>query len=260
MEKLVNVCCRHGIIFGFILTIFLFKITSSATTGRTCNTANITETELPLIRPGGFDLDRDCDLAIRPRLHECHIQYVDAVRQVYIKSNCYAGSESVKRASCCSMWKAKQCMIMASHELDECNATITELYRQLPISESERLHINDQCSEYGEDVPACEDDMRTSFFGTFVTLLLVLISIPIVVYLTMTVYKRYRNQQELKQKGQNGYSMAGVKPFHDTVDLKEYHDSADSEVAKESGDKTSADNIEKEDETDGDNEVDNTEN
>lgn len=154
----------------------------------------MTEPNVPLLRLGGVDTSRSCEIALTPLLHQCHTRYFEAVRQAYVQVKCYEGAESVRKAMCCSLWEAKECMVQASSGQPDCGDNTTELYRALPGSVEEREHLLDRCSEYGEGVPACEVLEKANFsMGLFVTILLVFISLPAIAFGLIKAHQFYQD-------------------------------------------------------------------
>ena len=154
---------------------------------------------MPLLRLGGVALPRSCEFAIAPKLHQCHIDYVETVRKQYVDAKCYDGSESVKRVMCCALWTAKQYMIDASRSTSECSVNVTSLYSELPTND-ERDHLLDQCSEYGEGVAACDpiDPLNRSgtFLGTFIiTLFVFLFVLPALIFGGIKLHELYQDHK-----------------------------------------------------------------
>ncbi|KAH9390697.1 hypothetical protein TYRP_006276 [Tyrophagus putrescentiae] len=157
---------------------------------------NISEPHVPMYRLGGVpNLSRECEQALTPLLHDCHLQYFSQVRDAYVAAKCYEGGESFRRVACCRLWEAKECFVRAASARVECEeGNTTDHYRALPIDPAEREHLLDRCSEYQEGVAACEPDesLHASFsFGTFVTILLVFISLPAVAFGIMKAREFY---------------------------------------------------------------------
>ena len=149
---------------------------------------------MPILRLGGVNLPRSCEEAIKTRQHKCHTDYVNSVKEVYVQAKCYDGAESVKKAMCCSLWEAKDCLVQASSELVECGENITELYRALPSDKEIRAHVLDQCSEYDEMAATCVVVEPANFsFGGFVTILVLFISLPAIAYGGMKAYEFYQD-------------------------------------------------------------------
>jgi hypothetical protein len=114
---------------------------------------------LPKIYLGEVHLDQlpNCDQQLRPLRHNCELQYVKSVNETLRKHKWDITTESVRRATCCGIWRARDCVANAAISISECGEHVAKLYRELPTNPEVREEVADMCSEYDESAPICSN-------------------------------------------------------------------------------------------------------
>uniref|UniRef100_A0A834VFD6 Uncharacterized protein n=1 Tax=Sarcoptes scabiei TaxID=52283 RepID=A0A834VFD6_SARSC len=136
--------------------------------------------------------DRDCDLIITPFLQKCKEQYHTKILNAALQTGWNFRTESVRRASCCGIWQAKQCAIDSSRSIESCSNNITTLYERLPSDPSVRIEVFDQCSEYRENSAICQDEPVATWFtlNSLVTFLVLTMLITVMILVALKLANR----------------------------------------------------------------------
>jgi len=143
----------------------------------------ISENYIPLIDLGEVDLKNipGCDRLLKPKRIQCEANYRDLVNKTKQNYGMDITTESVKRAVCCGAWKAKDCVMKAAIDLNECGLKVAKMYENLPIDGIRRKEVLDDCSEYGENATICED-IKNSGFNISISLVLIIMMNIIFLY------------------------------------------------------------------------------
>lgn len=115
---------------------------------------------VPRIELGEVDLEiyPQCEELLAPLRHKCEAQYRRSVIDSIRRHNEDLRTESVRRATCCGIWRARQCVIDAAIAIKECGSRVASMYAELPTDRHTREEVADKCSEYDESAPICKNN------------------------------------------------------------------------------------------------------
>ncbi|KAF7495336.1 hypothetical protein SSS_05632 [Sarcoptes scabiei] len=145
--------------------------------------------KLPMLYIGEVDLTiwPNCSRWIGTFIELCQLQYENLLRnqilqqQILRKQNrmqsdpvqrlkFHRNDEFIKRASCCGIWQAKQCMIdsialKAWKKPLDCPDDLIERYQNLPDDSNVRADVLDYCSEYSDGSLICSSIASSSIIN-----------------------------------------------------------------------------------------------
>ena len=113
----------------------------------------------PRIEIGEVDLDMypTCEQQLAPYRHKCEAQYRTSVIETLRSHNNDIRTESVRRATCCGIWRARQCVTEAALSIKDCGPHVAAMYANLPTDRYTKEEVADKCTEYDESAPICKN-------------------------------------------------------------------------------------------------------
>jgi hypothetical protein len=114
---------------------------------------------IPLIDLGEVfvnDVD-NCEHQLRPLRLICEAQYRKSVNATIHRHNMDTSTESVRRAVCCGVWRARDCVANAAINIKDCGHNVAKRYQSMPSLPYIKEEVADMCSEYDENAPICSN-------------------------------------------------------------------------------------------------------